>query len=424
MVKRIWFFLLTMILYSASLYAQTAPSRNWYDNLFFHNKSFNFTFINALGFTASGGADIGEAIATAQQIKEGDKRAWYDAWLKTADRTYHFAETMLNSGNAVAAREAFFRASNYYRLAGFYMTAIEDQRKSIIANEKSRQSFSKAISQIKYITTVNIPYERTTLPGYFIQSQRANAPLVIIITGFDGTKEESYFAMGAAAHDRGYNCLLIEGPGQGEVIRTQSLPFRYDWEHVITPVLNYLNKLNVDQKRVALVGISMGGYLAPRASAFDPRIKALIVNGGIYDFGESVYDKLAPDLIALLEKDPHKFNEIIQQGMQLDTEVFLFFSNGMWTFNAKDPADLINKIKPYTLKNVIKSISCPTLVIDSEDETFFKGQAIKFYNALNAPKEFITFTKDQAAQAHCQAGANGISNELIFAWLNKVLHWE
>ena len=70
--------------------------------------------------------------------------------------------------------------------------------------------------------------------------------------------------------ERGYNCLTFEGPGQGGVIRKQGIPFRYDWEKVVTPVINYAidrnEEFGIDVNRIALMGMSLGGYLAARAA--------------------------------------------------------------------------------------------------------------------------------------------------------------
>ena len=86
-----------------------------------------------------------------------------------------------------------------------------------------------------------------------------------MVGGFDSTLEELYAYAAAAAVERGYNCLTFEGPGQGEVIYKKNLPFRYDWEKVATPISDFVisnqNEFNVNPKRIALMGISMGGYL-------------------------------------------------------------------------------------------------------------------------------------------------------------------
>ena len=95
-------------------------------------------------------------------------------------------------------------------------------------------------------------------------------PTLIVHGGFDSTLEELYTSTAAPALERGYNCLTFEGPGQGGVIRKQKIPFRHDWERVVTPVVDYaLTRSEViDPTCIALMGISMGGYLAARAVCF------------------------------------------------------------------------------------------------------------------------------------------------------------
>jgi alpha-beta hydrolase superfamily lysophospholipase len=92
-----------------------------------------------------------------------------------------------------------------------------------------------------------------------------------------------FFAVGEAARRHGWNCLIFEGPGQGSALRLNKLPFRYDWEAVVTPVVDFaLNLRGVDPERIALLGMSMGGYLAPRAAAFEHRIAACVAYDGVF----------------------------------------------------------------------------------------------------------------------------------------------
>ncbi|MFH1995408.1 MAG: prolyl oligopeptidase family serine peptidase [Candidatus Omnitrophota bacterium] len=190
----------------------------------------------------------------------------------------------------------------------------------------------------------------------------------------------------------------------------------------VTPVVDYaLTRPDVDRDTIALMGISMGGYLAPRAAAFERRIKACVANGGVYDFSASLYNNLPQELLGLLRKDPDQFNVEIKKVMDESTAIRWFFNNGMWTFGAESPADFVTKMSQYTLKDVVGQITCDMLVLDSEGDTFLKGQAEKLHEKLTCPKTYILFTNEETAQAHCQAGATAISNEVIFNWLDEVL---
>ena len=66
---------------------------------------------------------------------------------------------------------------------------------------------------------------------------KSSRPTLIAHGGFDSTLEELYTFAAASALERGYNCLTFEGPGQGEVIRRQQIPFKYGWEKVVTHLL-------------------------------------------------------------------------------------------------------------------------------------------------------------------------------------------
>ena len=170
-------------------------------NLIFKDKSFIFEFIRTIGYSYEGGADIGECVSTARRIKDGDMQSWYDEWLKTANRVYDLAKGFEKKGNTVSAREAYLRASNYYRSAGFYMHSKTARPKALKTWKKSRESFLKAIASLDNVEPVKIPYENTALPGYFMRtgSGEDKPPLLIVHTGFDGTAEELYFEVGLAA---------------------------------------------------------------------------------------------------------------------------------------------------------------------------------------------------------------------------------
>ena len=138
------------------------------------------------------------------------------------------------------------------------------------------------------IEQVSIPYEGTALRGFYFRgkSTKERRPLLILNNGSDGSALDMWMWGAAGATARGYDCLTFDGPGQGYALWKQGLYFRPDWEKVITPVVDFaLSRAGVDPKRIALQGISQGGYWVPRAVAFEKRIAAAIADPGVGEYG-------------------------------------------------------------------------------------------------------------------------------------------
>ena len=123
------------------------------------------------------------------------------------------------------------------------------------------------------------------MKGYYLNVSGDDlGPTLLAHGGYDSTVEELFFYRGEAARRHGWNCLIFDGPGQGSALRVNKLPFRHDWEAVVTPVVDFAHSLRgVDPERIALLGMSMGGYLAPRAAAFEQRIAACVACDGVFN---------------------------------------------------------------------------------------------------------------------------------------------
>jgi pimeloyl-ACP methyl ester carboxylesterase len=401
--------------------------------IIFQDPAFSFQLLRTIGSTYYGGADIGECLSTAYRIKEDDFESWYTEWLATAERVSKYGDNSLSSGRKVSAREAYLRAFNYYRNAEFFLHTNPQDPRIIKTWQKSVDSFKKAAQLfVPYkVEFVEIPYEGTSIPGCFYKVDNNDTsspsskpkPTLILHTGFDGTQEELYVTSVIAALDRGYNCLTFEGPGQGRVIRKQRIPFRYDWEKVVTPVIDFVvgnYEKQCDLKRLALMGISMGGYLAARAAALEHRIAACILDDGVYDVYENFMEKLGTLSNAVAQGNATVVNTAIETSMYFDTGIRWIMSHGMWVFNATDPLDFIQKNKDYTLKDVAENIECPTLVLEAQMDHDFPGGPKKVYDVLKCPKKYILFTAEEGAEDHCQVAALSLSNQRIFDWLDEV----
>ena len=376
---------------------------------FFADASFSYEFIRVLAATAYQGADIRECLDVAKQIKKGDFESWYLAWNALADRTRALASRSFNRDHQVSASEAFLRASTYYRAAGFYLHGNPDDSRIKTLWKSSHDTFLKSLAHSGYsVTPVQIPYETTSLPGYLykVDQKRKPRPLLILQTGFDGTQEELY-GRAVEGIKRGYNVLTFEGPGQGEVIQIQGLPMRADWEFVIRKVLDFAVALKTTKPdEIALYGIDLGGYLAARGAAYDHRIKALIVNPGIYD---------------AMEGFTKRFNDQVHAVMAKRTNARWFFEQAMYIFKVKSPSEAMTKYSEFKMKDSIEMINAPTLVCESENEMEgFVGQAQIFFDHLKTKKTFLKFKMAEGGDAHVQEGSFFTSNQKVFDWLDEI----
>jgi dienelactone hydrolase len=238
--------------------------------------------------------------------------------------------------------------------------------------------------------------------------------------GYDSTGEELYFMIAATAIQRGYNCLTFEGPGQGALLREQRLPLRLEWEQVVTPVVDaLLMRPDVDPARIALMGISLGGYLAPRAAAFEHRLAALIADDGLYRFQFSDKARAVTRVAALFGRA--LANTMLKRVMQRNTGIRWAIENGLFAFQVGSIWDLIETTQSWTLAGVANQITCPTLVCDAAGDHFFAGQPQLLYESLTCPKTFQRFTAEEGAEEHCQMGALTLSNHRVFSWLDTTL---
>jgi pimeloyl-ACP methyl ester carboxylesterase len=393
----------------------------------FQDPTFSLQLLRAIGETYYKGADIGECLSTAYRIKEGDFESWHTEWLKTARRVNRYADECLAAGHIVSAREAYLRASNYYRVAEFLLIDPEDPR-TLTTWGSSKECFSRAANLFSpAFEPIEIPYEGTKLPGYFYRVEddgntTTPRPTLIAHGGFDSTVEELYTSAAAPALERGYNCLTFEGPGQGGVIRKQKIPFRFDWEKVVTPVVDYAltRDKEIDSNRIALMGISMGGYLAARAAAFEHRIAACILYNGVYD-GYDAFAAGFPESLRMAVENGQVdvVNTVVRILSDIDTNMRFNLKHGMWTTGANSAFELIQGSKKYTVKDIAQKIKCPTLVLEAEKDDSFPGQPKKVYDALTYPKKYILFTTEEGAEEHCQCGAPALSNQRIFDWLDE-----
>lgn len=399
--------------------------------LFADNAQFWYETQRAFGAAEYGGSLFGEVLAVASRIKSGDYDSWYDAWNGMADRIAKEAADQMARNHRVSARDSFLRAASYYQASEFFLHGDPRDPRIARAYKQSTDAYRQCAKlHDPVIEPIEISYEHTTLPGYLHHADKTGQPrpTLIMHTGFDGSAEEMHVSGARAAVERGYNVLAFDGPGQYGPLHRDGLVFRPDWEKVVTPVVDFaLKQPGVDPRRIALMGISLGGYLAPRAAAFEHRLAALIANDGVYDFGAPFRTAVPADKWDAFEKalkadEAPRIDQMLEAQMKTSPTARWSYSHGMWATGAKSPRAFIAKALEYNLKGAVaEAIKCPTLVCDAESDLFFKGQPQALHDHLTCSKTMIRFTAEEGAGAHCEVGASRLAFARMFDWLDETL---
>jgi len=399
--------------------------------LFKDDSEFWFEIERLFGAADYGGASFGEVIAIAKQIKSGDYDSWYDANSAFADRLADEADRQLARGHTISARDNYLRASSYYRSADFFLHAHADDPRVKHAFERRTACYHAAACLFTpAIEPIEIPYEGTTLTGYFHPADTSGVPrkTLLLGNGFDGSPEEMHWNGARAAVERGFNVLVFDGPGQYSSIHRQGLHFRADWENVVTPVVEYaLTRKDVDPKRLALHSESLGGYLAPRAAAFEHRLAACISDDGVYDYGTSQLSGIPAEKreavrAALFAPNAPELDAMLDHAMQTNSVARWAFTHGMYAFGVATPRAYLAATMAFHLRDgIAEQIRCPTLVCEAEKDIFFQGQAEQLFDHLTCPKTMIKFTDAEGAGAHCEMGASRLAYARIYDWLDETL---
>jgi hypothetical protein len=310
----------------------------------------------------------------------------------------------------------------YWRTGLFYLGSKDTRQFEMYKHHRACFRQAGELFDIP-IEPVTIPYENgKTLPGYFMRasSDGVPRPTIMILGGGDSTCEELYDIFGgAAAVRRGYNALLWEGPGQvGAYIMDHSLTYRPDWEVPTRYAVDYvLSRSDVDPKRLALSGLSMGGYFAPRAVAYEKRITALIAN--------SLIPEMKPVLMALVGINPNEaYGEDIGDKVDLSEPMKKFMVTDVQArcgMEGKSLAAFLDNSGNYSLAGLEGRITCPFLSIEGEGEgQMANTMAHKFFEKLTCPKTERLVTSYEGGEAHCQVNNPSLKHQIEFDWLDDV----
>lgn len=388
------------------------------------DKNFHFELLRILASVRGFGADVSEVLNVCEKLIPGDFESWYIEFRKLAE----WVETTIdeNEYDKVSLRDAYWRASRYHFTCGFFFQAEQEDPRALAVYERWVSLFDKGCSMM------DIPPERHTLQANGFQipimlfrcslDDRAR-PTLIIGNGLDGSMEEMLHMNGLQALERGFNVVLYEGPGQPSVRRAQNIGFIHNWEDAVTPIVDFLEPLPfVETTKIALLGNSLGGWLAARAAAFEKRLSAVLLIDGIYDLYSGIAQLIGPDAMRFHEQgDEDRFNEEIRKLMVKSVNLRFLLNQASWAFMSSFYG-FMEQAKKMTLRGIEDKFTCPVFIAGAENDIFDNmdqpGQAKK---ALGDKAFLRRFTVQEGAEAHCHVGAVAFLNQVILSWLSKQL---
>jgi alpha-beta hydrolase superfamily lysophospholipase len=384
-----------------------APLTEPYFNYFPDHYRWSHGLLMALGAAPYGGAEIGEVHAVGQALsaRMGDDHAWFDEWCTMADRLRAAAQEHLAQGRTATAASYALRACNYFQIGERFAVTKDDA--ALDAYRRSLDCFGIWVEHGSgpSMERVEVPFEGdVSLPAYLVQPDPGTgaggpAPCVVFFDGLDITKELQYLRGVAEFSRRGIACLIVDGPGNGESSRFRGQYLRYDYDVAGTAALDFLaGRPEIDPQRVAVMGISLGGYFAPRCAAKDQRFAACVAWGAIWDYHQRWSDRIAAG-----------FNVPLSVAGE----------HIAWALGAESPQAALELLRDWRLQGVAKDIRVPFLILHGEDDQqvpLHEAQAL-LDEASSTDKTLKIYPKGEPGAQHCQVDGLVPAIQDIADWL-------
>jgi dienelactone hydrolase len=397
--------------------------------VFFKDEALNFQMLFALGGAGYGAAEVGEVLAAFDRIHaKGDTyRATYEEFLRLGRQTRVRADKEHAAGRAESARSSYLRAAMYLDQALFFTLAstTPTRHHEGVVYAEMEAAFAKAAALFRpRFEPVRIPWSGGTMPGWMLSpGGKGRRPTVILNNGSDAQNIDMFVYGGAAAIERGWNALILEGPGQGSNLFLRSEPFIPDWERVITPVVDFLRaRPEVDRRRIALIGQSFGGLLVARAGTREHRLAALVTDTGVTDAFVSWQHELPGFLLKLLaegraadfdrawDEIPAKLPEAARFAVAKRSEIY---GNG-------GGYERMSNARRFAIRQAeARRIPMPTAITAPELEASFPGQQQQLHRWIGRSSTLLKFTVAEGAEYHCEPMAPQLRNERVFDWLES-----
>ena len=313
------------------------------------------------------------------------------------------------------------RAAHYLRTAEFYMKFDDPQKQEY---RKKFISLMRRHFQISDSQHYLIPYENGMMSAYRFMPENPKGTFVVF-GGFDSYVEEMFKTI-LAMKKAGFDVVFFDGPGQGATLEDYHIPMTHEWEKPVKAVLDYF-KLN----DVTLIGVSLGGYLAMRAAAYEKRIRRVVADDICTDFFETLlrqFPEKSRKLVTFLVKHQNKLHAAIINGIirKLSKKSLMLewgVAQGMHVMGTKTPYDFLSKCTRFHTISVSPLVEQDVLLMGGQEDHYiplhqFFDQGKMLTNVRSLTLRL--FTRKETAQNHCQLGNVGLSVKVIVNWAEQI----
>ena len=379
----------------------------------FQDAEMDFVFGSLLlGAAVNSGCEIGEAFYTASRIKDGDAASWQTEWIKTARLVEDAGRQSLALGRKISAREQLQRASYYYRIALVSMPASDPRFKTTALQSRSLLKEAGMLLQPQ-LTSIEIPFEGTVLPGYFRKAADDQVPrkTLIMIGGAETFAEDLFFYIARQAHEYGYNFLTVDLPGQG-LLPLEGKYLRPAMDVPLKAVVDYaLGRPDVDLRRLAVYGISSGGGFVPQAAVLDKRIRAIAMNNCVVD----AYPGVAKMAVATATPDVTKS----WSSFKLNTNQAVAWRFGLAPDNLPG---LVEANRGFSFDPSKVDIPALDLVAAGEygNPEIQRQTKLCMDRLASREKKLVITRNEEGASNHCMMENRSLMSRELFDWLDEI----
>ena len=333
-----------------------------------------------------------------------------------ATRINHLSDTVtvLSELSLQAEAEGLLRqATSYQRGAEFF--TLQDSPQKLVAYRRFRALFDEGFADVPWVRH-DVAWENGGLPAYRLAALAGPSKgTVLLHAGFDSLIEE-FFVIWERFAAAGYDVIAFDGPGQGGARALHGLTLVHDWEKPVAAILDHFGV-----EDVAIVGLSMGGYWAIRAAAFEPRIARVVSWPPVYDWLYQV-NPLARSGVRQMVRFRRFMNASIRLRMKLVPVLNHAVRQAMYISGGSEPMHAVDWWLAMNHQHLSSErVTQDVLLLAGEHDAFQPPRLLRYQEKALTSAHSVhsrVFTHSDHADSHCQMGNIALACKVVSDWLD------